>query len=478
MDSFTDPAAGHNYDGCIMNRRHFLAGAGASAGAFLARRAFGQAARVSPNGKLGHACIGVGGMGGVDFTNIKSHGRTQIVAICDVDKEQVAKVASQLPGVRAYADWRELLVNEGDRIDSVNIAVPDHMHAIIAITAIRHGKHVYCQKPLCHDMDECRQMRDTAKRKGIVSQLGIQHSAGLGDRMAARLLQENAIGTVERVYIFSNREGISRIEVTRPGQADPVPDSLDWDLWLGTAPWRPYASKIYHPRIWRIWQDFGSAWIGDIGCHLHSPIWKGIGLTAPISVRAEVQDSWRKTPARFGDTWPQGAHITWIYPGSDKTAGKPLTVEWFDGMEKVAAANLLPPPEIQVLAKDAGMEKLPLEGSVVVGSDGWLLLQPSAAPRLVTRDKSAAKRPMPKLQPGPSHYHEFLDACLANTKSSADFSSVAPMVEAVLLGNVAERMPDTLLNWDASAMQITNAPEANRYLRRTYRKGWELPAVG
>ncbi|MDD4868991.1 MAG: Gfo/Idh/MocA family oxidoreductase [Kiritimatiellae bacterium] len=462
-----------------MNRRSFLAASTVTAiTTFLPRQTLGQTSPSSPNEKLNHACIGIGGMGGSDLSNIKSHERTQIVAICDVDKALLTKAAAKLPGVRTYTDWRELLANESNKIDSVNVSVPDHMHTIIATSAMRAGKHVYCQKPLCHDMAECRLLRDTAKEKGVITQLGIQHSAGVYDRMTVQLLKDNAIGTVEHVYLFSNREGISRIEVTRPKEADPIPESLNWDLWLGTAPQRPYAAKIYHPRIWRIWQDFGSAWVGDIGCHIHSSVWKGTGLTVPISVKAEVQESWKNTPARFNDTWPQGAHITWIYPGNEKTGGKPLTVEWFDGMTGKAAANLLPPPEICELAKEVGLKQLPLEGSVVAGSEGWLMSQlSSAAPRLIMRNKSAAKPPMPKLPPWPNHYHEFLNSCLEKKKSSADFSVIAPMVEAVLLGNVAERVPDTLLNWDAPNMQITNVPAANKFLRRTYRKGWELPGL-
>ena len=460
-----------------MNRRSFIAASAAtSIAAFLPQRTWGQAP-ASPNGKLNHACIGIGGMGGADLSNIKSHERTQIVAICDVDKDRLTKAAAGIPGVRTYTDWRDLLAKESDKIDSVNIAVPDHMHTIIATNAMRAGKHVYCQKPLCHDMAECRLLRDTAKEKGVITQLGIQFSAGLGDRMVVQMLKDNTIGTIEHIYLFSNREGVSRIEVTRPKQADPVPASLDWDLWLGTAPVRPYAEKIYHPLIWRIWQDFGSAWIGDIGCHLHSSSWKGIGLTVPISVKAEVQESWRNTPARFNDTWPQGSHITWVHPGNEKTGGKPLTVDWFDGMTGKAAANLLPPPEIYELAKEIGLKNLYMEGSVIAGSEGWILLQHSATPRLVMRNRSAAKPPMPKLTACPSHYHEFLNSCLEKKKSSADFSVAAPMVETILLGNVAERMPDTLLNWDAPNMQISNVPAANKFLRRTYRKGWELPGL-
>ena len=461
-----------------MTRRSFLATAVMGTAGYFTGCVSTQPRGISPNSKLNHACIGVGGMGGADISNFKTHARTQIVALCDVDKDRLAKAAIEFPSARTYTDWRELLAKEGDKIDSVNIAVPDHMHTIIATNAMRAGKHVYCQKPLCHEIAECRLLRDTAKQMNVVSQLGVQHSAGIGDRMAVQMLKDNIIGTVEHIYLFSNRKGISRIEVTRPEKADPIPASLDWELWLGTAPYRPYAEKVYHPLIWRIWRDFGSAWIGDIGCHLHSAVWKGVGLTVPISVKAEVQDSWKNTPTRFKDTWPQGAHITWIYPGTRKTGGKPLTVDWYDGMTGSAAANLLPPLEIQALAKEVGLEKLPDEGSVVAGSEGWLLLPHSAGPRLIMKDKNAAKPPKPVLPPWPSHYHEFLNACIEGKRSSADFSLIAPMVEAILLGNVAERVPDTLLTWEAPNMKITNVAEANRFLRRTYRKGWELAGLG
>jgi predicted dehydrogenase len=461
-----------------MNRRAFLATSALATAGFFSGCATARPRRVSPNSKLCHACIGVGGMGAADISNFKTHARTQIVALCDVDKDNLAKAAKEFPGARTYADWRELLAKEGDKIDSVNIAVPDHNHTIIAVNAMRAGKHVYCQKPLCHEIAECRLLRDTAKKMGVITQLGVQHSAGVGDRLAVQMLKDNVVGTVEHVYLFSNRKGISRIEVTRPEKADPVPASLDWDLWLGTAPARPYAEKIYHPLLWRIWRDFGSAWVGDIGCHLYSAVWKGFGLTAPLTVKAEVQESWKNTPARFKDTWPQGAHITWVYPGNKKTAGKPLAVDWYDGMTGVSAANLLPPPEIQALAKEVGLEKLPDEGAVVAGAEGYLLLPHTNAPRLILKNKSAAKPPKPVLPAWPSHYHEFLNACIEGRRSSADFALIAPMVEAILLGNVAERVPDTTLAWDPTAMRITDSEAANRFLHRSYRKGWNIPGLG
>lgn len=432
---------------------------------------------ISPNSKLNHACIGVGNMGWADLNSIISHSNTQIVALCDVDKNYLARAAEKVPGARIYTDWREMLAKEGERIDSINVSVPDHMHTIIATNAMRAGKHIYCQKPLCHDIAECRLLEKTTREMDVVTQLGVQFAATIGDRMIVQMLRDNVVGTVERLYIFSNREGVSRIKVSRP-PADPVPDSLDWDLWLGTAPFRPYAKKVYHPRLWRVWQDFGSAWIGDMGCHLHSAVWRGIGLTAPISVKAEVQESWKNTPARFKENWPQAARITWVYPGNEKTGGKPLTVDWYDGVRAKAAPNLLPPPELQAVAQEVGLENLPLQGSLVVGSEGWILLPHTAGPRLILKDKSAVKPPTPKLPPRPNHYHEFLDACVVGKRARADFSVIAPMMESILLGNLAERVPDTLLKWDASNMKITNVAEANRFLRRTYRKGWELEGLG
>ena len=460
-----------------MNRRAFLASSALGAAGFFAGCSTPQPRGISPNSKLNHACIGVGGMGAADISNFKTHAQTQIVALCDVDSERLAKAAKEFPGARTYTDWRDLLAKEGDRIDSVNVAVPDHNHTIIAVNAMRAGLHVYCQKPLCHEIEECRLLRDTAARMNVVTQLGVQHSAGVGDRLAVQMLRDSAVGAVEHIYLFSNRKGVSRVEVSRPEKADPVPATLDWELWLGTAPYRPFAEKVYHPLLWRIWRDFGSAWVGDIGCHLHSAVWKGLGLTAPLTVKAEVQESWKNTPARFKDTWPLGAHITWTYPGNKKTGGQPLTVDWYDGFTGVSAANLLPPPDVQALARQVGLERLPEEGSVVKGSEGWLLLPHTNAPRFIPRHAGSAKPDKPVLPPWPSHYHEFLNGCIEGKRTSADFSIVAPMVEAILLGNVAERVPDTLLTWDPAGMRIATSGAADRFLRRSYRKGWELAGI-
>ncbi len=455
-----------------MNRRAFLAASAAvSATGLFMGCASARPRRISPNGKVAHACIGVGGMGFNDLQNFKSHDRSRIVAICDVDKNHLDKAASLVPDARRYTDWREMLANEGDKIDSVNASVPDHMHALIAMSALQAGKHVYCQKPLCHDVAECRALAKAAKRAGLVTQLGTQFAAGAGDRMAVELLRQGVVGEIRRVILCSNRPGAIdtyRLVGPRPAKGEPAPSHLAWDLWLGTAPEREYAPLIYHPSKWRAWQDFGTGWSGDIGCHIFDAVWKGLdlGKTAPLTVKAEVQESWKNDQARRSDVWPQSDHITWVFPGSKNSGGKEYTMEWFDGL-------IYPPADAQALAREAGFSEYPAESSMVIGTEGALLLPHQAGPVLLPKAKfdSLAR---PKLA-GRNHYHLFLDACLGGELCESHFVQTGPMAEAIILGTVAIRVPDTVLKWDAAKLQITNSEAANKLLRRSYRRGWEVP---
>ncbi len=443
-----------------LSRRHFLRTTSAGLATFaIGREGFGA------NDKLRHACIGVGGMGWNDLNNFKSHPKVEIAAICDVDSAHLDKAAALLPDARRYRDWRELLAKEGDRVDSLNATVPDHMHAAITLTALRAKKHVYCQKPLCHDVAECRRVAIAARTAGVVTQLGTQFASGMGDRMTVRLLREDILGQVSRVILCSNRIGAVenyRLKGPRPAQGEPPPATLAWDLWLGTAPERPFAPGIYHPVKWRAWQDFGTGWSGDIGCHVFDAVWKGLQLTAPKSVLAEVQKSWEQSPERRADTWPQCQHITWMFPGSQSTGGKDLTVEWFDG-------EMLPPADVQAIA---GLPKYPEESAMVIGSEGSLLLQLGTGPLLFPRDKFK-DHPRPKLPPR-NHYHHFADACLGGEMTESHFVQTGPMAEAILLGTVAIRVPGKRLEWDPVGMKIPNVPEAERFLHRTYRQGWEV----
>src|SRR5688572_4512955 len=307
--------------GNSFSRRHFLRAA-ALAG-FSAPFILPSGLRAAaPNSKLNHACIGVGGMGVGDRGTFARHAKVQIVALCDVDANALSQAAKDFPGARTYTDWRELLEAEGDKIDSVNVAVPDHMHFPIAYNAIQKGKHVYCQKPMCHDVAEVRRLTEASVRKKVVTQLGTQMAAGQGERTMVQLLQTGAIGKIKQVYLCSNRPGAVenyRLVGPRPVAGVQPPAHLAWDLWLGSAPERPFAPDIYHPVKWRAWLDFGTGWSGDIGCHIFDAVWKGLSLRPALDVVAEVQESWKNSPVRRADTWPQGQHISWTFPGNALT---------------------------------------------------------------------------------------------------------------------------------------------------------------
>ena len=454
----------HKESNAAVSRRKFLQSAAAAAivPTFLIQS---LASAKGPAKKLRHACIGVGGMGGHDLGNFKSHSDVEIVAICDVDSDALKNAAAGLPGVRVYTDWRELLKKETKNIDSVNVSVPDHNHFAIAYSAIKAGKHVYCQKPLCHDVAEVRSLTKAAIKAGVMTQLGTQIASSSCDRTAVQLLKDGAIGKIKHIYLCSNRPGVEyvRLEGPRPAQGQQPPANLDWELWTGTAPMRPYAENLYHPARWRAWQNFGTGWSGDIGCHIFDAVWKGIGLKAPLSVVAEVQGSWKNSEARRGDTWPQGDHMTWVFPGNSHTEKDTLQLEWFDG-------EFYPPEEIRKLYTGG---PYPVESAMLIGTEGALLI-PHGGERPVLLPEAKFKDYPVKKMDGRNHYHHYINACLGGEKTESHFAQSGPMTEAILLGTVAIRVPDQLLEWDAANMKFPNYPEANKYIRRKYRKGWEV----
>lgn len=406
-------------------------------------------------------------MGWVDLQNFLQHPQVQVVALCDVDANHLARAAQAVPGARLYADWRELLAKEGDIIDSVNVTVPDHMHFAIACQAVVRGKHVYCQKPLCHDVAEVRALTTAAVRHGVVTQLGTQAASSVHERTAVAWVRAGRIGKVTRVYLCSNRPGAIenyRLAGPRPATGEPPPKHLDWNLWIGTAPMRPYVPEIYHPVKWRAWQDFGTGWSGDIGCHLFDPVWKGLGLQPPRSVLAEVQASWKASPARRADTWPQSNHLTWTFPANDQVVGKELAVDWFDG-------EFYPPEHIRKLYS-ADLKEYPSESALMIGTEGSLLIPHGYPPVLLPEERFQGVK-APGLAPR-NHYHHFVDACRGGEPTESHFAQVGPMTEAILLGTVAVRVPDQELQWDHAQMRVLNSAEANRYLRRTYREGWHV----
>ncbi len=418
----------------------------------------------NPNGKIHHACIGVGGMmGHNDFNQFLAHKGTEVVALCDVHADRLEHAAKSAPGARKYQDWREMLDEEGDKIDSLNVTVPDHMHFSIAMSGVQAGKHVYCQKPLCHDVAEVRALSEAARKTGVKTQLGTQAASGFGDRMAVHYVKQGLIGKIKHVYLCSNRPGAIeayRLVGPRPKETQAPPTALKWDEWIGSAPTRPYAAGIYDPHKWRAWQDFGTGWLGDIGCHVFDATWKALGLTAPKTVVARVQESWQNSPARRADTWPQSDHITWTFPGTPMTEGDEITVEWFDGL-------IYPPEKIQKLYPG---KTYPPESAMMVGTEGAILVPNGAAPILLPQEKFKGVQ-APKLDPR-NHYHHFLDAIHGTAENESHFQQTGPMTEAILLGTVAIRTPGETLAWDAENLTITNNRAAHKLLRRTYRDGW------
>jgi len=399
---------------------------------------------------LNHASIGVGGMMGLnDLKNFISHPNVKIVAICDVDKNMLEEAAKLVPDARKYSDWRELLEKEADNINSVNVTVPDHNHFVIAYNAIQKGKHVYCQKPMCHDVEEVRKLTEASIEKGVITQLGTQHASSANDRRAVQLIKEGAVGKIKHVYLCSNRPGAVenyRLPGPRPEHGEPAPDNLNWDIWIGTAPMRQYVPKIYHPSLWRGWLDFGTGWSGDIGCHIFDAVWKGLSLKPPKSVIAEVQQSWQESPERRADNWPQANHITWMFPGNELTEKDELPIEWFDG-------EFYPPEEIRKLFPG---DPYPPESAMLVGTEGALLVAHGNDLVLLPRDKFTSYK-LPKFKDR-NHYHHFIDACLGGEKTESHFAQTGPMTEAIILGTVAIRIPDTLLEWDSKNLKVPNFP--------------------
>ena len=300
------------------------------------------------NSRLAHACIGTGGKGSDDWRNFITHAKIDIVAACDVDTARMARLKEAAPGVRTYQDWRELFEKEGGRIDSVNVSTPDHTHTCIAVNAMRLGKHVYCQKPLCRGLNESKLLFDTAKKSGVVTEIGAQVTGDGGDRTAVRMLRDGAIGDIEHVWMFLNIRGNFRLpRRDMPSGSAPIPATLDWDKWIATAPWREYKADIYHPGRWRSWRDFGSSSMGDNGLHLMSAVWLGMDLGpdfAPISASGESDREWMGfSEERRRQIWPVGNHVTWRFPGTKASGGKPFIMEWFDGIpEENPSASVLP----------------------------------------------------------------------------------------------------------------------------------------
>lgn len=409
----------------------------------------------SPNGKLNHASFGASGKAWSDIASMASHPKFNLVAVADVDTRTFGRIKKKYPNARLYQDWRELLEKEGNGLDSVNVSTPDHMHAPIAMTAMAMGKHIYGQKPLAHNIEECRAMMLRAREKEVITQMGIQVSSSFTERLAVRLVQDGAIGKIVEVHSFSSKKWGDPKPV--PDRSDPVPEGLDWEEWLGVAADRPYLNKYYHPGQWRRRRDFGTGTLGDMGCHMFSGWYRALDLSAPIGMLS-------RGPAPGPENWANDAIIEYLYPKTKYTAGDTVKVIWYDGSAKLPKAVL-----------EAVDGKKPSQGSIYIGTEGALLSEHQSTPRLFPREKFRKFR-YPKLEPR-DHYHEFVDACLTGTQASANFDYAAPLTESVLLGCLATSFPNESLKWDSASMKFSNSEKATALVKRSYRKGWQVDGL-
>jgi predicted dehydrogenase len=408
----------------------------------------------SPNSQLHVATIGADGMAFADLKQIGSHPKVQFVGFCDVDANRFAKADAAFPGVRHFSDYREMLATLGDKVDAVSVSIPDHMHAHASIEAMKRGKHVYCQKPLAHTVWEARQMRHYAAKSRVVTQMGNQIHSNLEYRLGTRLIREGFIGKIKEVHSWAGVTGNERNKLLAPPTDSlAVPSNLNWDLWIGVAAMREYKS-VYHPFVWRDWQDFGSGALGDFGCHILDPVFTALNLNAPTSVSAE-------NSGVNEHIWPTLETVRFLFPANPLTAG-PLPVTWSDGGLKPS----------KKLAKMPAGEDLPSSGSLFIGEEGTLILPHVGMPKLYPVEKFAS-RPLPE-ETKLSHWHVWVDAALEGKQTSDGFHYAGPLSETVALGNIATRFPKKTLEWDATALQVTNLPEANRFLTKSYRKGWEI----
>jgi len=439
------------------SRREFLRRAALTAtGLWAAPYVTSGLRAASPNGMLQHASFGSSGMAHSDIRGITRGGRARLVAVADVDLNKAYPLKKEFPDVKIFQDWRELLEQE-KAIDSVNVTVPDHMHAVMAMSAMLLGKHVYCQKPLTHDLYEARRLTEFARRKKLVTQMGIQIHSSSTYREAVRIIQDGTIGKIKEVHAWSNKAwGDS---APRPDRSDPIPDGFNWDFWLGIAAARPFiGGGYYHPNTWRKRLDFGTGTFGDMGCHIYDPVFNALELTAPLSLRSEG-------PAPNQWNWAVNARIEYIFPGTPYTEGGTIKVIWYDG-------NQRPPKEVQ---PPLGEDKLPGQGSLFIGTKGMMLL-PHISRAQLFPEKDFENWTRPQVTEN-DHWQQFVEACLGNGSTSANFDYAGPLTEAVLLGSVATRFPQTTLGWNAKELKFTNLPEANPYIRRHCRKGWRVKGL-
>lgn len=444
--------------GAAMSRRAFIGGATAAAALVALPRRL-RAASTRANSKLNIAAVGIGGQGSADLRALATE---NVVALCDVDAEYAAPTFAEYPQAHRYTDYRVMLEKEKD-IDAVVVATPDHLHAIVSMAALKMGKHVYCEKPLTRTVFEARTLANAARDAKVATQMGNQGMAFPGNRQIDEWIRGGVIGAIREVHVWSDRptqRGKMPLwwpqGVERPIDTPPVPPTLDWDLWLGPAPHRPY-HPAYAPFRWRGWWDFGSGGLGDMGIHNLAPVFAGLELGAPSSVSAS-------STALVDDSVPLASTVHFRFPA--RAHAPALTLHWYDG-------GLLPqrPEELE-----DGRELDPEDGILFVGENGKILVEGWGGehPRILSRESAPYQRPPSDPDAHARHAAEWVNACKTGTPTRSHFGFAGPLTEAVLLGALCVRNGGRQLDWDSANLRITNDARANELLHYPYRAGWSL----
>jgi predicted dehydrogenase len=400
------------------------------------------------------ALVGCGGQAGGDVPELASHPAVKIVATCDPDKNNRDRFAQKY-GVAEearFADYKQMLKNMRGQLEGVFIATPDHMHAPVGLASLRENLHVYQQKPLARSVGECRALANLVKRRPkLATQMGIQIHAAPAYRTSVAWLKAGVLGRVTEVHSFCGKGWGGAVEME---EADPVPETLDWDTYCGVSPVRPYVIGFYHPGNWRKWQAFGTGTLGDMACHILDPIFGGLELSSPLSVTSLLE-----APPN-SENYPYNAHIVWQFPQN-------ISLHWYHGDTRPAAETL---PGVN----------LPGSGSVIIGERGRMLLPHWAIPTVY--DSSGKKRTdLPPVLPEDNHYHEWVDVAIGKKKErcGADFRYASLLTEMVLLGNIASWTPTQTLEWDGKRCRFKGRgkeiDDANRLILPLYRKGTVIP---
>ena len=447
--------------------------------------------------RLRTAHIGVGGIGKSDLQAISSHALVDVTALCDVDANNLSAAKKLHPNARVFSDYRIMLKEMKNDIDAVIISTPDHTHAPASMLAMNMNKPVYCQKPLTHHVSEARAMKKLAKEKQLVTQMGIQVHSFYDYKLATFLIQSGIIGKVHTVRAWSPKNW--GYDGPAPEGSDPIPKTLDWNLWMGTSAERPYKEGVYHPGNWRKLMDYGCGTLGDMGVHIFDTPYNALELDIPRTIINECRQ-----PTGFG--YPENNIVTYEFPKTKYTT-ETLKWVWYDGTGAPEAHEELKLPDagnelskkgkpssgddktmedkLSLETKTVGEGILPEQGAMFMGEKGRLLLPHfMQLPKKIVDGKyvdisseiAAIEKANNLGKPirnydseGPKHYHQFVDACLGKGECTAPFSYAARLTETILLGVIAGRFPNQTLHWD-SKMAKFSEEEANQYLKGTYRE--------